>query len=98
MYPGLPPRQRRLFFASGALPISLANAKDVTAPIDAPSDICDALPAVIVPNSLNAGNSLETLSRLLSPLTPSSLLNASIFQLYRDDFSTKQSLLIGLRS
>ena len=58
--------------ASHSRPSSSAFALLITTTAAAPSEICEAEPAVIVPSLLNAGRSLPSDSAVVSPRTPSS--------------------------
>ena len=58
--------------ASQVRPSSSALALLITTTAQAPSEICEAEPAVIVPSLENAGRSLARLSAVVSPRTPSS--------------------------
>ena len=58
--------------AIGARPSSSAFARDVTTTAAAPSEICEALPAVIVPSFLNAGLSAASASAVVPGRIPSS--------------------------
>ena len=49
-----------------------AAARDITTTAQAPSEIGDELPAVIVPSAVNAGFSLASTSAVVSPRIPSS--------------------------
>ena len=53
-------------------PSSSALALLITTTAQAPSEICEAEPAVMVPSLLNAGRSLPSDSAVVSPRTPSS--------------------------
>ena len=61
--------------ASQVRPSSSALALLITTTAAAPSEICDAEPAVIVPSEANAGRSLPRLSAVVSPRMPSSVVN-----------------------
>jgi hypothetical protein len=63
--------------ASGVSPSSAALAADITTTAQAPSEICDADPAVIVPSFANAGLSFDRLSAVVSARTPSSSRNST---------------------
>jgi len=58
--------------ASGSRPYSSATASLVTSSAAAPSEICEALPAVTVPSSPNTGSSADSASTLVSRRIPSS--------------------------
>ncbi len=58
--------------ASHSRPSSSALALLITTTAAAPSEICDAEPAVMVPSLANAGRSLPSDSAVVSPRTPSS--------------------------
>ena len=58
--------------ASHARPSSSALALLITTTAQAPSEICDAEPAVMVPSLANAGRSAPSDSAVVSPRTPSS--------------------------
>ena len=66
-------RQRSL----GVRPSSAALRSDMRTTAAAPSLILDALPAVTVPSFLNTGRRVESLSRLVSALGPSSALTTT---------------------
>ena len=57
---------------SGVMPSSSALALDITMTAAPPSEICEALPAVIVPSLVKAGRSPPSDSSVVSPRTPSS--------------------------
>ena len=59
--------------ARGARPSCSALAADVTTTAAAPSEICDALPAVMVPSFANAGRRLPSDSLVVPGRTPSSV-------------------------
>ena len=59
--------------ASGATPSSSALAAVMTTVAAAPSEICDALPAVIVPSLANAGRRPPSDSAVVPGRTPSSV-------------------------
>ena len=58
--------------ARGRRPSSSAFSALMTSTADAPSVICDELPAVILPSSLNAGLSLASVSAVVPSRIPSS--------------------------
>src|SRR5262249_59832371 len=59
--------------ASTVAPAAAAASDDITTTAQAPSEICEAVPAVMVPSLANAGGSLASASALVSGLTPSSV-------------------------
>ena len=59
--------------ASTGAPAAAAASADITTTAQAPSEICEAEPAVIVPSAANAGRSLLSDSAVLSARTPSSV-------------------------
>ncbi len=87
--------------ASHSRPSSSALALLITTTAAAPSEICEAEPAVIVPSLLNAGRSLPSDSAVVSPRTPSSAettigspLRCGIVD--RDDLVVEDAVLPGL--
>ncbi len=62
--------------ASQLSPSSSALARLITTTAAAPSEICEAEPAVMVPSLVNAGRSLASDSTVVSARTPSSTLNS----------------------
>ena len=50
----------------------------MTTTAQAPSEICEAEPAVMVPSLLNAGRSLPSDSTVVSPRTPSSAVDLDV--------------------
>ena len=60
--------------ASQVRPSSSALALLITTTAQAPSEICEEEPAVIVPSLVNAGRSLPSDSTVVSPRTPSSVV------------------------
>ena len=56
--------------ARGVSPSALALSADISSTAAAPSEICDELPAVILPSGLNAGLSCESFSRSVSGRMP----------------------------
>src|SRR5215467_4075497 len=61
--------------ASTPIPRAAAASADITTTAHAPSEICEAEPAVIVPSAPNAGGSLPSASAVVSGRTPSSASN-----------------------
>ena len=57
-------------------PNSSAFARDMTTTAAAPSEICDAEPAVTVPSAANAGRSFARLAAVVPSRTPSSSVTA----------------------
>ena len=72
---GRPPRRSRRSRRRGS-PSSAAFAALMTTTAQAPSEICDAVPAVIVPSLANAGLSFARLSAVVSARMPSSSRNS----------------------
>ncbi len=62
--------------ASTGAPSSAALRSDITTTAHAPSEICDADPAVIVPPAANAGRSRDNDSTVVSARIPSSAVNS----------------------
>ena len=60
-------------FARGVSPSSFALSADIISTAAAPSEICDELPAVILPSGLKAGLSCDSVSMLESGRMPWSL-------------------------
>ena len=56
--------------ARGVSPSSRALSADISSTAAAPSEICEALPAVTLPSGLNAGLSAASASRLESGRMP----------------------------
>ena len=56
--------------ARGFSPSAFALSADIKSTAAAPSEICDELPAVILPSGLNAGLSWARASRLVSGRMP----------------------------
>ena len=56
--------------ARGLTPSSSAFARDITNTAAAPSEICEEVPAVILPSGLNAGCKPASVSRLVSGRMP----------------------------
>ena len=56
--------------ARGFSPSSSAFSRVISSTAAAPSEICEELPAVILPSSLKAGFSSESFSRLVSGRMP----------------------------
>ena len=63
--------------ARGVSPSCSAFSRDMSSTAAAPSEICDELPAVILPSGLNAGLSCESFSRLVSGRMPWSVTYVS---------------------
>ena len=63
--------------ASTGAPAAAAASADITTTAQAPSEICEAEPAVIVPSAANAGRSLASASAVVSARTPSSVSKIS---------------------
>ena len=63
--------------ARGVRPSSAAFSADISSTAAAPSEICEAFPAVIFPSSLNADFNCESDSRLVSGRMPWSVRNVS---------------------
>ena len=63
--------------ARGARPSSSAFSRAMSSTAAAPSEICDELPAVTVPSSLNAGLSAASASRVVSRRMPWSVARSS---------------------
>ena len=56
--------------ARGVSPSAFALSADISSTAAAPSEICEALPAVILPSGLNAGLSCESFSSVVSGRMP----------------------------
>ena len=87
--------------ASHSRPSSSALALLITTTAAAPSEICDAEPAVIVPSLLKAGRSLDSDSAVVSPRTPSSCgdddrVAPALRDLDRHDLVVEEAVLPGL--
>ena len=81
-------------------PNSSAFARDMTTTAAAPSEICDAEPAVTVPSAANAGRSFARLAAVVPSRTPSSSVTVervapALRHRHRDDLVVEQPVLAG---
>ena len=87
--------------ARGFRPSSVAFSALMISTAEAPSEICDELPAVILPSSLNAGFSLASVSAVVPSRMPSSVVSISVSPSTstgdRDDLVLEAALGGGLR-
>ena len=90
-----PPDVQVTILAIGSIPSCLTISSDITRTKAAPSDICDELPAVTIPPSLNAGLNFDNASIVVSLLTPSSISTVWDLETFLPSLTNTSSTVTG---